>query len=335
MHRRLLSVAVLADVGFLSADARKYWRSAGSGSDRLSSETAPGRYRSRYSIDDAGKHWFGTGSGSDLAPNENITAVIGATVIDGTGAEPSKQTVVIRGDRIEAVGPTAERPPAPRRIDAEGMTLMPGLFDLHTHLPYSSVSGAANDWPKNLKAYLYCGVTSVVDFGAYGEMFEPMRRLIKTGVVAAPRISLAVRITTPGGHGSEGGRGEFFSLEVSTAREARAAVRRALPYQPDVIKAFTDGWRYGAAPDLTSMNEETLTALVDEAHKNGLKVLTHTVTLEKAKIAARAGVDVISHGVGDRAADEELIKLVKANGTTYAPTLAVYEPRGREDRKSV
>jgi len=262
--------------------------------------------------------------------NENIIAIIGATVIDGTGGEPSKQTVVIRGDRIEAVGANVEPPAGARRIDAEGMTLMPGLFDLHTHLPYSSVSGAASDWPKNLKAYLYCGVTSVVDFGAYAEMFEPMRRLIRTGVVVAPRISLAVRITTPGGHGAEGGRGEFFSLEVSTAREARAAVRRALPYQPDVIKAFTDGWRYDAAPDMTSMNEETLTALVDEAHKNGLEVLTHTVTLERAKIAARAGVDVIAHGVGDRVADEELFKLMKAAGTAYAPTLAVYEPRGRD-----
>jgi imidazolonepropionase-like amidohydrolase len=262
--------------------------------------------------------------------NENIIAVLGATVIDGTGGEPSKRTVVIRGDRIEAVGSNVEPPAGARVINAEGMTLLPGLFDLHTHLPYSSVSGAANDWPKNLKAYLYCGVTSVVDFGAYGEMFEPMRRLIKTGVVAAPRISLAVRITTPGGHGSEGGRGEFFSLEVSTAREARAAVRRALAYHPDVIKAFTDGWRYGAAPDMTSMNEETLTALVDEAHKNGLEVLTHTVTLERAKIAARAGVDVIAHGVGDKAVDEELFRLMKAKSTTYAPTLAVYEPRGRD-----
>ena len=60
-----------------------------------------------------------------------------------------------------------------------------------------------------------------------------------------------------------------------------------LPYQPDVIKAFTDGWRYGTAADMTSMNEETLAAICEEAHKNGLEVLTHTVTLEKAKIVAR------------------------------------------------
>ena len=264
-------------------------------------------------------------------PGSNQIAIIGATVIDGAGAEPKKQTVIIRGERIEAITSPETKPPSNATIiNAEGLTLMPGIFDLHTHLPYASGGGVTGDWPKNLKAYLYCGVTSVVDFGTYPETFEPMRRLIRTGVVEAPRISLAARITTPGGHGAEGGRGDFFSLEVSTPREARAAVRRVLPYQPDVIKVFTDGWRYGAAADMTSMNEETLTALVDEAHKNGIEVLTHTVSLDKAKIAARSKVDVIAHGIGDLDADEELFKAMKASGTTYAPTLAVYEPRGRD-----
>jgi imidazolonepropionase-like amidohydrolase len=259
-----------------------------------------------------------------------ITVITGATVIDGSGASPAKNTVVIRGDRIERVAPDVAIPAGARVINADGQTLLPGLFDLHTHLPYATASGIAGDWPKNLKAYLYCGVTSVVDFGTYPETFEPMRRLIKTGIVDAPRLSLAARITTPGGHGAEGGRGDFFSLEVSTPREARAAVRRVLPYQPDVIKAFTDGWRYGTAPEMTSMNEETLTALVDEAHQHGLKVLTHTVTLAKAKIAARSGVDVIDHGISDTEVDDEVIRLMREKGTTYAPTLAVYEPRGRD-----
>src|SRR5262249_10530455 len=167
--------------------------------------------------------------------NENVIAITGATVIDGTGAAPAKNTVVIRGDRITAVAPKVEPPAGARLINAEGMTLMPGLFDLHTHLPYSSVSGTGGDWPKNLKAYLYCGVTSVVDFGSYPEPFEPMRRLIRTGVVIAPRISLAARITSPGGHGAGGGRGDFFSLQVSTAVEAGPAVRRVISCQPDLI----------------------------------------------------------------------------------------------------
>jgi imidazolonepropionase-like amidohydrolase len=259
----------------------------------------------------------------------SLTVITGATIIDGSGAKPAPSTVVIRGDRIETVAPAVEIPAGARVIKADGYTLLPGLFDLHTHLPYATASGIAGDWPKNLKAYLYCGVTTVVDFGTYPETFEPMRRLIRDKIIEAPRISLAARITTPGGHGAEGGRGDFFSLEVSTPREARAAVRQVLPYQPDVIKAFTDGWRYGTAPEMTSMNEETLTALVDEAHKHGLEVLTHTVTRERAKIAARSGVDVIAHGIGNAGVDDEVIKLMKEKGTTYAPTLAVYEPRGR------
>lgn len=263
-------------------------------------------------------------------PANTPIAIIGATLIDGTGAGPRPANVLIRGARIEAVGADIAIPANARRINAAGMTLLPGLFDLHTHLPYASAGGIGGDWPKNLKAYLYSGVTSVTEFGTYPETFEPMRRLINTGAIVGPRIHFAVRMTTPHGHGAEGGRGDFFSLEVTTPREARAAVKSVLSYQPDAIKIFTDGWRYGAAADMTSMNEDAIAAIVDEAHKNNLEVLTHTVSLDKAKLAARAGVDVIAHGIGDKDADEELFKLMHEKGTTYAPTLAVYEPRGRD-----
>jgi imidazolonepropionase-like amidohydrolase len=264
---------------------------------------------------------------SSLQQVEKPIAIVGALIVNGTGQEPFIGTVVIAGERITAVGTDVEIPANSRVIRAEGLTLIPGIFDLHTHLEYATVRGANADWPKNLKAYLYCGVTSVVDFGTYPETFEPMRRLIKTGAIPAPRIHFAARFSTPGGHGAEGGRGDFFTLEVQTPREATAAVRRVLPYKPDVIKVFTDGWRYGTGTDMTSMNEETLAAIVEEAHRNGIEVLTHTVTLEKAKLAARAGVDVLAHGIGNINADEELVKLMKAKGTNYVSTLAVYEPR--------
>jgi imidazolonepropionase-like amidohydrolase len=257
----------------------------------------------------------------------DVIAITGGTIVDGTGAPPVQGTVVMQGDRIIAAGPNVEVPAGAKVVRADRQTVMPGLFDLHTHLPYSAVSGLSGDWAKNLAAYLLCGVTTAADFGTYPETFAPMRQLMESGQVKAPHVSIAARITTPGGHGGEAGRGDFFSLEVLTPRDARAAVQRVLPYKPDVIKVFTDGWRYGAAPDMTSMDEETLAALVDEAHKNKLKVLTHTVTLQRAKIAARAGVDVLAHGIGDAPVDEELIRLLKANGTTYVSTLAVYEPR--------
>ncbi|MCC6589135.1 MAG: amidohydrolase family protein [Bryobacterales bacterium] len=252
-----------------------------------------------------------------------VTAIVGALVVDGTGAAPRKVNVVIDGERILAL--SQEIPAGATIISADNHTLTPGFFDLHTHLSYSAVSGLTGDWGKNLKSYLYCGVTTVADFGTYPETFEPMRRLIASGTVAGPRLHLAARITTPGGHGAEGGRGDFFSLEVTTPDEARAATRRWLAYKPDAIKVFTDGWRYGSEPDMTSMDEDTLKAIVDLAHKQNVEVMTHTVTLDRAKIAARAGVDVIAHGIGDKAADAELVKLLRERKTAYVPTLAVYE----------
>ena len=69
------------------------------------------------------------------------------------------------------------------------------------------------------------------------------------------------------------------TLTASTPEEAHAKTKIALSYKPDVIKVFTDGWRYGMAPNLSSMNLETLSAIVQDAHAAGVKVFTHTVTL--------------------------------------------------------
>ena len=252
---------------------------------------------------------FFPGAARQQSSQIGVIAIVGGTVVDGTGRAPFQADVLLRGGRIAALGQNLVLPEDARVIRAEGQTLLPGLFDLHTHLPNATGPGVSGDWSKHLAAYLYCGVTSVVDYGPDPEALEPMRRLVQSGAIEGPRLHLAVRMTTPGGHGAEGGRGESFTLEVQTPREARDAVRRVLSYRPDVIKVFTDGWRYNTAPDMTSMNQETLSALVEEAHKNGILVLTHTVTVERAKIAARASVDVIVHGMGDREADNEVIGL--------------------------
>lgn len=256
---------------------------------------------------------------------QTATAIVGARVVDGTGAPARMATVIIRGGRIEAVAENGDVPSGSRVIDAHGETLLPGLFDLHTHLTASAVTGISGDWGKNLKAYLACGITTVNDYAEYGEMLAPMRKLIADGLVRAPRINMAARISTTGGHGTESGWGDFMTLTANTPEQAHARMKEILPYRPDVIKVFTDGWRYGTAPDLTSMNEETLAAIVQDAHAAGIRVFTHTVTLRGAKIAARAGVDVLVHGIGDAPVDDELIGLMKANGTFYVSTLAVYE----------
>ena len=227
-------------------------------------------------------------------------------------------TILVHNGRITGIG-AMKAPDGATVIDAGGRAVTAGLFDMHTHIRASAVGGESADWAKNAKSYLYCGVTTVVELSSQGEMFEPLRRLMP-----GPHLQIASRMSPPGGHGIEGGRGEVFTLEVLTPRQAVAAVKAVLPYKPDVIKVFTDGWRYGAAPDMTSMEEATLKAIVDEAHKSGIPVVTHTVTLDKAKLAARAGVDALIHGIGDAPVDEEFIRLMKQSGTVYTPTLSVY-----------
>jgi imidazolonepropionase-like amidohydrolase len=257
---------------------------------------------------------------------EPATLIRGARIFDGTGAPAQVGNVLMRGDRIVAVGPAARAPKGSRVVDARGLTLIPGLHDLHTHMRAPAFD-APDDLPKAYASYLVDGVTTVNDFSLSPEMLAPVREMIAPGPVTAPNLQLAVRLGVPGGHGTEFGWGRSFTLEAATPRAAHLAMARALPYRPDVIKVFADGWRYGRSPSLNSMNEPTLAAIVEDAHAAGLPVITHTVTLEGAKVAAAAGVDSLGHGVGDALVDDELIALMKAKDTAYIPTLAVFEPQ--------
>jgi hypothetical protein len=153
--------------------------------------------------------------------------------------------------------------------------------------------------------------------------FAPRRQWLST--LVTPHVNFAARMSTPGGHGADWAD-TATTKWVNTPEAARAAVKALIPYKPDLIKAFTDGWRYGVAPDNTSMDEWTLTALVDEAHKNNLKVFTHTVTVDRGEVAGRSKVDVITHSLQDRRLDAEAVEIIKAGGTSDTPTLAVYEP---------
>ncbi len=265
--------------------------------------------------------------GTGAAPaEERATLIRGARIFDGTGAPARVGNVLIRGDRIVAVGPAERAPRGSRIVKARGLTLIPGLHDLHTHLRAPGFD-APDDLPKAYASYLVNGVTSVNEFSVSPEMLAPIREMTGSGQVEAPNLRLAIRLGVPGGHGTEYGWGRSFTLEAATPRAADLAMARALSYRPDVIKVFADGWRYGRSASLNSMNEPTLIPIVMAAHAAGIPVITHSVTLEGAKVAAAAGVDALGHGIGDALVDDSLIALMKAKGTAYVPTLVVYEPQ--------
>ncbi len=236
------------------------------------------------------------------------------------------EDVLIEGDRIVAVGRDLAVPRGVRIVNARGLTLIPGLHDLHTHLR-SPAFNAPEDMAKSYASYLLRGVTTVNDYSVSGEMLQPIREMVSNGAVSAPHLQLAIRLGVPGGHGTEFGSGNFFTFEAATPRAAHLMMLQALSYKPDVIKVFADGWRYGRDADLNSMNEPTLAAIVEDAHAAHLPVLTHTVTLGGAKIGAAAGIDALGHGVSDAPVDADLIAKMKSLNTGYVATMVVFEPQ--------
>ncbi|MED7637871.1 UNVERIFIED_CONTAM: amidohydrolase, partial [Bifidobacterium animalis] len=146
-------------------------------------------------------------------------------------------------------------------------------------------------------------MTGINEFSVSGEMMAGIRALRAD----TPRLTLAVRLGVPHGHGTESQFTNAITIQVTNPAEAHAAMAAALVNQPDMVKVFADGGRYGdpERPDRPSIDEPTLAAIVEDAHRAGIKVMTHTVTLDGAKIAARAGVDSVAHGVGDTLVDDE------------------------------
>ena len=269
---------------------------------------------------------IGMGSSALLAQaDDRPIAITNAVIFDATGKEPYRGNVIIRDGRIEAVGPNVQVPKGAIVIRAKGKALLPGFFDVHTHW---SPGGLPNSIPQIATAYVSYGVTTVNDFRQQPEAFEPRRAWLTN--LYAPHVNFVARFSTPGGHGADWADTNTTKW-VATAESARREVAALQAYRPDFIKVFTDGWRYGTLPEETSMNLETLTAIVQEAHKHGQRVLTHTVTVERSKIAARAGVDIIAHSIQDAPIDDGAIALMQQVGTFYAPTLAIYEPTPPQD----
>lgn len=273
----------------------------------------------RILIGGLGAAALGMAAGQAQAQSKPL-AVVNAEIFDATGAAAYRGALIARDGRIVAVGPKVRAPKGATIIDAGGAALLPGLFDVHTHW---TPAGSPAITPRIADAYVAAGVTTVNDFHQQPESFEPRRRWL--GTLVAPHVNFVARISTPGGHGADWAD-QGTTRWVDTPEGAKAAVDDIAKYKPDAIKAFADGWRYGSGPDNTSMDPWTLKALTDAAHRHGLKVLTHTVTVERGAVAADSGVDVIAHSLQDKPLDPQTIARIKASGLFYAPTLAVYEP---------
>ena len=237
-----------------------------------------------------------------------VTALVGARIVDGTGKVLEEDGVIlVRDGRIEDVGSRkAVRPPKEAQtVLLTGKTVTPGFHSTHVHI--SDVRGVQppaytrENTERQLGVYARYGVTTLWSLGGeQGPAFEVRASTQQAAAKGLARLYVAGTI-----------------IVGETPEAAREMVAKVAAMKPDILKIRVDD-QLGTAK---KMPAAVYKAVIDEAHRRGLRVSAHIYYLEDAKDLLRSGVDMIAHSVRDQEIDAEFISLMKARNIPYCPTL--------------
>jgi imidazolonepropionase-like amidohydrolase len=282
------------------------------------------------------------------------TIIKAAHLIDGVSDRPRDGVaVLVDGDAIVALGTTAEltaKSPGAKLIDLGGATLLPGMIDAHTHVfldddvgpgvydaillkhsaPYRAIEAVAN-----ARTALMYGFTALRDLETEGAMYADVdvKNAIARGVVPGPRMQVATRAFAPTGmYPLRAGYNWELELPIGVQTidgpdQARKAVREQVSFGADWIKFYADHGVYEGRPDrpvrsIVNFTPAEAAAIVDEAHRLGVKVAAHANGWDGIDSALRAGVDSIEHGQG---ITDDLATRMIAQNVTWCPTLMAYQ----------
>ena len=241
-------------------------------------------------------------SAAILAQTPAVTVFEGARVIIGDGSAPIENAAfIVSGNRFTQIGRagSVKVPAGAMRVNLAGKTVMPMIIDTHTHLSQTREM-LIND----LTRRAYYGVSAAQSLGqdTTDVSFQIRAETAAGKIPGAGRFFTAGRGIT----GPEPGR-TMAPHWVTTVAEARAAVDEEAAKKVDIVKFWVDD-RMGTVKKLMP---EIYTAIIDEAHKKGLRAVSHIYTLEDTKGALRAGLDALAHGVRDKDLDDEFMAIVK------------------------
>jgi imidazolonepropionase-like amidohydrolase len=227
---------------------------------------------------------------------QSVTAYEGARFIVGDGRVIENATLVVDGARLTHVGSAGDVrvPTGAARVSLAGKTVMPMLIDTHVH-----VSATSDGIVRDLRLRAYYGVSAALSLGT--DTFEMFGLRAQAIPGAARYLSAGRGITMP-----EQGR-TTVPYWITSEAGARKAVEELAANKVDIVKIWVDT-RDGKYQKLTP---ELYGAVIDEAHKRGLRVTAHIFELADAKGLVRAGVDAFAHGVRDRDVDDELMAMLR------------------------
>jgi imidazolonepropionase-like amidohydrolase len=203
------------------------------------------------------------------------------------GAIIENGLVVVKGDRISAVGRKGDVKPEGAQLDLGDVTLMPGMIDAHVHLLLAGTGEA------NARATLKAGFTTVQDLGALNYANIKIRDAIREGKFPGPEV-----VASGPWLGVSGGTCDFQGIGVKGAEAFRARVKKDVDEGADLIKVCASGWLAQAAekPDACEISIEELRAAIDEAHALKRRVAVHALSEQAIAAAVTHGADLIVHG---------------------------------------
>ena len=255
------------------------------------------------------------GSLSPEQPSPPIT-ILGAKLIDGTGGEPIEDAViVVRGTRIETVGPRSHAP-VPKGgeiIDGRGLVVIPGLIDLHCH--YFGDRAAIE---RQFRVQLSFGVTTARSIGVDPPQALEVIADALSGKIPAPRIYTAgLGFTHPEGHPVD----QPAVYRPADEEEARRQVQQLAAYKVDFVKIWVES-RGGTTPKIS---EAVQAAIVQEAARHGIPSVAHISDQADVERLAELGVTDFLHTVTDRETIEPaFVEMCKSRGLSFTPTLAIH-----------
>ncbi|AGA26845.1 amidohydrolase family protein [Singulisphaera acidiphila] len=262
---------------------------------------------------------------------EHVVAFTHVRLVDGKGGPPiNEAVVVIEGNRIVTVGPSGTAIPEGAEIrDSHGLTMIPGLVSDHSHIgQVGGTSTGAENYTRTrieaeLRQYRDYGVTTVTALGNNGPLFETIRAEAHAGRTdGADLFGVDRGVGVPDGAPPQAmvklGPDQLF--RPRNAVEARAAITAMAERKTDLIKIWLDDFA-GGVP--AKMSPEVYNAVIDEAHRRGIRVAAHIHDLADAKAIVAAGADIIAHGVRDQPVDPVFIDAMKAQGVWYVATLSL------------